>query len=61
MNIEYVDGVHCGDENCYACGTQRYNCEELTLLDNKTDMETEELDAVSKYESGNINIDWEAL
>ena len=61
MNIEYVYGVHCGDENCYACGTQRYNCEELTLLDNKTDMETEELDAVSKYESGNINIDWEAL
>ena len=33
----------------------------LTLLDNKTDMETEELDAVSKYESGNIDIDWEAL
>ena len=61
MNIEYVYGVHCGDENCYACGTQRYNCEELTLLDNKTDMETEELDAVSKYESGNIDIDWEAL
>ena len=61
MNVEYVYGVHCGDENCYACGTQRYNCEELTLLDNKTDMETEELDAVSKYESGNIDIDWEAL
>ena len=61
MNIEYVYGVHCGDENCYACGTQRYNCEELTLLDNKTDMETEELDAVSKYEGGNIDIDWEAL
>ena len=58
---QYVYGVHCGDENCYACGTQRYNCEELTLLDNKTDMETEELDAVSKYESGNIDIDWEAL
>ena len=61
MNIEYVYGFHCGDENCYACGTQRYNCEELTLLDNKTDMETEELNAVSKYESGNIDIDWEAL
>ena len=57
----YEYGVHCGDEKCHACGTQRYNCEELTLLDNKTDMETEELDAVSKYESGNINIDWEAL
>ncbi len=57
----YEYGQHCGDENCYACGTQRYNCEELTLLDNKTDMETEELDAVSKYEGGNIDIDWEAL
>ena len=31
MNIEYVYGVHCGDENCYACGTQRYNCEEPQL------------------------------
>ena len=61
MGLNYEYGVHCGDENCYACGTQRYNCEELTLLDNKTDMETEELDAVSKYESGNIDIDWEAL
>ena len=61
MELKYEYGVHCGDENCYACGTQRYNCEELTLLDNKTDMETEELDAVSKYESGNIDIDWEAL
>ena len=57
----YEYGQHCGDENCNACGTQRYNCEELTLLDNKTDMETEELDAVSKYEAGNIDIDWEAL
>ena len=57
----YEYGQHCGDENCHACGTPRYNCEELTLLDNKTDMETEELDAVSKYESGNIDIDWEAL
>ena len=40
----YEYGQHCGDENCHACGTQRYNCEELTLLDNKTDMEMEELD-----------------
>ena len=61
MELKYEYGVHCGNENCHACGTQRYNCKELTLLDNKTDMETEELDAVSKYESGNIDIDWEAL
>ena len=60
MNIEYVYGVHCGDENCYACGTQRYNCEELNKLDNISDMETEN-QVVSEYEGGNINIDWEAL
>ena len=41
---EYIEGVHCGDKDCYACGTQRYACKELELLDNKTDMETEELD-----------------
>ena len=44
MNIKYEYGVHCGDKDCYSCGTQRYKCEELELLDNKTDMETEELD-----------------
>ena len=60
MNIEYVYGVHCGDENCYACGTQRYNCDELNKLDNISDMETEN-QVVSEYEGGNINIDWEAL
>ena len=49
---KYEYGVHCGDKDCYSCGTQRYNCEELTLLDNKTDMEIEEADAVSRYESG---------
>ena len=54
MELNYEYGVHCGDENCYACGTQRYNCEELTLLDNKTDMEIEEYDAVSQYESGSM-------
>ena len=35
---EYIYGVHCGDSDCYACGTQRYNCEELDNLDMKTDM-----------------------
>ena len=39
MTVEYIEGVHCGDKDCYACGTQRYNCKELELLDNKTDME----------------------
>jgi len=41
--MEYEYGVHCGDTDCHACGTQRYNCKELTLLDNKTDIEMEEL------------------
>ena len=44
MELKYEYGVHCGDKHCYSCGTQRYKCEELELLDNKTDMETEELD-----------------
>tara|TARA_B100000482_G_scaffold39229_1_gene25022 strand:- start:23 stop:151 length:129 start_codon:yes stop_codon:yes gene_type:complete len=37
MNIEYVYGVHCGDADCYACGTQRYNCDELNNLDDAED------------------------
>ena len=34
---EYIYGVHCGDDNCYACGTQRYNCEKLNELDKLKD------------------------
>ena len=30
---EYIYGVHCGDSNCYACATQRYNCNNLNNLD----------------------------
>ena len=41
---EYIYGVHCGDKDCYACATQRYNCEELNNLDMKTDEEVEELE-----------------
>ena len=37
MNIEYIEGVHCGDKDCYACGTQRYNCDELEKLDKEND------------------------
>ena len=36
-NIEYVEGVHCGNQDCYACGTQRYNCDELEKLDKEND------------------------
>ena len=34
---EYIYGVHCGDSNCYACATQRYNCNELERLDDSAD------------------------
>ena len=35
--IEYIEGVHCGDKDCYACGTQRYNCDKLNELDKEND------------------------
>ena len=36
-NNEYIYGVHCGDSNCYACATQRYDCDELNKLDDVED------------------------
>ena len=30
---EYIEGIHCGDADCYACGTQRYRCKDLENLD----------------------------
>jgi hypothetical protein len=54
INMEYEYGVHCGDKDCHACGTQRYNCEELNRLDNKTALPRIPI-------GGNIDIDWEAL
>tara|TARA_Y100000593_G_scaffold14148_1_gene26703 strand:- start:377 stop:550 length:174 start_codon:yes stop_codon:yes gene_type:complete len=43
-NTEYIYGVHCGNKDCYACATQRYNCKELERLD--------DLDDVDKGEKG---------
>jgi len=37
INMEYEYGVHCGDKNCYSCGTQRYRCKELDKLDDIED------------------------
>ena len=38
MNLnEYIYGVQCGEGNCYACATQRYNCDELDRKDNLED------------------------
>ena len=31
---QYIYGVQCGNKDCYACGTQRYNCNELNEKDN---------------------------
>ena len=46
--VEYSYGVHCGDKDCYACGTQRYNCPELNkkddLEDVKADLEAQDYD-----------------
>ena len=39
--MEYIYGVHCGDKDCYACGTPRYNCDELDNLDNLEDKKNE--------------------
>ena len=60
-NNEYIYGVHCGDSNCYACATQRHNCDELDNLDAKMDDAIEESDAVAQYEGGNIDIDWGSM
>ena len=60
-NNEYIYGVHCGDSNCYACGTQRHNCDELDNLDAKMDDAIEESDAVAQYEGGNVDIDWGSM
>ena len=32
-NPNYIPGVHCGDEHCYSCATQRYDCAWLNTLD----------------------------
>ena len=40
LNItEHIYGVHCGYSDCYACATQRYNCDELEKLDDLDDEE----------------------
>ena len=38
---QYIYGVQCGDSDCYACGTQRYNCSGLNNIDNEIDLEAE--------------------
>ena len=47
--VKYVYGVHCGDSDCYACDTQRHNCDELGRLDAISNRE-EEHETVSNYE-----------
>ena len=30
---KYIKGVQCDSPSCYACGTQRHNCNRLDKLD----------------------------
>ena len=31
--VEYIESIHCGNKDCYACATQRHHCDELEELD----------------------------
>ena len=39
-NIEYIEGIHCGESDCYACATQRHHCDKLEELDMENDGDT---------------------
>ena len=39
MKVEYIEGVHCGNQDCYACATQRHNCDKLNELDKENNDE----------------------
>ena len=39
--MDYNYGVQCGSKDCYSCGTQRYNCNELNRLDDEVDNEAD--------------------
>ena len=57
---EYIYGVQCGDSDCYACGTQRYNCEELNRLDDEEDKLVEATDEeLSEIEADLEAQDWD--
>ena len=36
-NNEYIEGIHCGNQDCYACATQRHHCDELEKLDKENE------------------------
>ena len=38
---QYIYGVQCGNKDCYACGTQRYNCNELNTIDTDVELEAD--------------------
>ena len=44
----YIYGVHCGDKDCYSCGTQRYNCDELNRLDDLEDKKSDDVEPTDK-------------
>lgn len=39
---KYIYGVHCGNNSCYSCATQKGNCTELTKADKVIDDEIKE-------------------
>ena len=38
MKVEYIKGVHCGDSDCYSCGTMKGECSKLDRLDKSDNM-----------------------
>ena len=51
---EYIEGIQCGNIDCYACATQRYNCAELNRLD-------AENNSVTKEDMPGFEGTWDAL
>ena len=49
MELKYEYGLHCGDKNCPACGTQRFHCDELDRLDTIEDRKEEDLTPLSQF------------
>ena len=46
--MDYIYGVQCGSKDCYSCGTQRYNCDELNRLDDLEDKKSDDVEPTDK-------------
>ena len=56
---EYIYGVQCGDSDCYSCGTQRYNCDELNRLDDEEDKLSEPTDKELSEIEDTLDLDFD--